>query len=251
MRKYKKILLLLIFFLTFTVSAKNINSGLRFPSERLVFDHDSKGISFLLKNNDNNSYLVQADIAIPDETSGIKTKEKLPNMPFIITPPLYRIDAKSEYSWQIKKIANLKMLPQDRESVFFIKLKAIPPKGTKNTINFKNGNGNITLSKVLHYKFYYRPESLKNIKLNSVKNKLSFTLNGNELIAKNSSPIYLTLGELVVGQHKVDNLQLFKMIPPFGEQIFQLPPKKYDHSLVKWKLLNESMLEMPEQTQKL
>ncbi|OHT24676.1 hypothetical protein A3Q29_02895 [Providencia stuartii] len=87
--------------------AKNTSSGLRFPSERLVFHQESRGLSFLLKNNDQNAYLVQADIAVPDESTGLNVKKENAS-PFIITPPLYRLEAKSEYSWQIKKIDNLK-----------------------------------------------------------------------------------------------------------------------------------------------
>ncbi|HEM6916506.1 TPA: fimbria/pilus periplasmic chaperone, partial [Providencia stuartii] len=105
--------------------AKNTSSGLRFPNERLVFHQESRGLSFLLKNNDENAYLVQADIAIPDESTGLNAK-KADSVLFMITPPLYRLEVKSEYNWQIKKIDNLKKLPQDRESVFFIRLKSIP-----------------------------------------------------------------------------------------------------------------------------
>lgn len=230
--------------------AKNTSNGLRFPSERLVFHQDSRGLSFLLKNNDPNAYLVQADIAIPDESTGLNVKKES-SMPFMITPPLYRLEAKSEYHWQIKKIDNLKKLPQDRESVFFIRLKAIPPKGTKNTVSFKKMDGDLTLSKVLHYKFYYRPEAIKNLKIAKVKDKLKFTLAEGKLIVNNPSPLYLTFGKLAVGQHQIDNMQLFKFIPPFGQQSYSLPKGNYANSTVKWRLLNEFMLEMPEQTQKL
>lgn len=230
--------------------AKNTSSGLRFPSERLVFHQESRGLSFLLKNNDENAYLVQADIAIPDESTGLNVKKE-DSIPFMITPPLYRLERKSEYNWQIKKIDNLKKLPQDRESVFFIRLKSIPPKGTKNTVSFKKMDGNITLSKVLHYKFYYRPEAIKNLKMANVKDKLKFTVSDGKLIVNNQSPLYLTFGKLAVGQHHIDNMQLFKLIPPFGQQSYQLPKENYASAIVKWQLLNEFMLEMPEQTQKL
>ncbi|MFY3771863.1 Chaperone protein FimC [Providencia manganoxydans] len=230
--------------------AKNTNSGLRFPSERLVFHQESRGLSFLLKNNDENAYLVQADIAIPDESTGLNVK-KGNSIPFMITPPLYRLEAKSEYNWQIKKIDNLKKLPQDRESVFFIRLKAIPPKGTKNSVSFKKMDGNLTLSKVLHYKFYYRPETIKNLKISHVKDKLNFTISDGKLIVDNQSPLYLTFGKLAVGQHQIDNMQLFKFIPPFGQQSYPLPKGNYANAIVKWRLLNEFMLEMPEQTQKI
>ncbi|ETT08390.1 MULTISPECIES: fimbrial biogenesis chaperone [Providencia] len=231
-------------------TAKNTSSGLRFPSERLVFHQESRGLSFLLKNNDQNAYLVQADIAIPDESTGLNVKKESV-IPFMITPPLYRLEAKSEYSWQIKKIDNLKKLPQDRESVFFVRLKAIPPKGTKNTVSFKKMDGDLTLSKVLHYKFYYRPETIKNLKMANVKDKFKFTVSDGKLIVDNQSPLYLTFGKIAVGQHQIDNMQLFKLVPPFSKQSYPLPKGNYANAIVSWRLLNEFMLEMPEQTQKL
>ncbi|MEX6115719.1 hypothetical protein AB6G07_20410, partial [Providencia stuartii] len=101
------------------------------------------------------------------------------------------------------------------------------------------------------YKFYYRPEAIKNLKMVNVKDKFKFTVSDGKLIVDNQSPLYLTFGKLAVGQYQIDNMQLFKLIPPFGKQSYSLPKGNYANATVKWRLLNEFMLEMPEQTQKL
>lgn len=225
--------------------------GLSFVHKRLVFEHGSRGISFSLKNLENYPYLIQASISIPNEAMRENKKANDDDIPFIITPPLYRLESQAEYSWQIKSSGNLNLLPQDRESVFFIVLKAIPPRGSKNTIKFKNTESNLTFTTVIYYKFYYRPELIKSVNVKSVKDKLSFSVVDNVLQVKNDSPIYLIFSELSVGDFKFGNKKPIEMVPPFGVQNYQLPQGNYRNSKVIWRLRNERMQSLPKETIKL
>src|SRR5690606_6152434 len=71
---------------------------------------------------------------------------------FVITPPLYVLKPASESV--VKIMFNGKALPQDRETLYWMTVKAIPQQ-------MKNGSGNsLQFASANRIKVFYRPEGL-------------------------------------------------------------------------------------------
>lgn len=103
---------------------------------RVVFPADDREVTVRLTNENTRPALIEAWIDSGDEHA---TPDKV-NAPFLITPPLFRMEAHKDQSLRI--IATPSPLPTDRESLFWLNVLEIPPKPTgaetqgRNTLQF-------------------------------------------------------------------------------------------------------------------
>jgi len=147
---------------------------------RVIFNADKQSQSFKIKNNSDSPYLVQA--WVEDEQENKITE------PFIILPPVQRIEGNAVSQVKIQGLPGIKKLPQDRESVFYLNIREIPPKPDK-----KN---EVQLAVQSRIKLLYRPNLLKVDRMSddipgSENIKISCSSDG--LIAYNPTPYYFTL----------------------------------------------------------
>ena len=71
--------------------------------------------------------------------------------PFTVTPPLFRLNGGKENTLRVVKTAQA--LPEDRESVFWLSVKTVPPEA--------EGKGNhLQIAVRTRIKLFYRPASL-------------------------------------------------------------------------------------------
>ncbi|MFH4385192.1 fimbria/pilus periplasmic chaperone, partial [Acinetobacter baumannii] len=81
---------------------------------------DAKAATLAIRNNADKAYMVQNWLEVGDTpTSDSK-------VPFVITPPLLKLDSKKETLLRI--VYSGSGLPTDRESQFWINIQEIPPK---------------------------------------------------------------------------------------------------------------------------
>jgi len=113
----KSKILTLLFIITSVVTSQiTYAGGIIVGRTRVIYDADKREATLSVKNNaDNNPFLIQSWV----DAGGEKTRG-----PFIITPPLFRLNAQQESNLRISY--NGSVLPTDRESVFYINVKAIP-----------------------------------------------------------------------------------------------------------------------------
>lgn len=104
-------------FTTFQVNADIVISG-----TRIVYPASSKDVIVNLDNRGNKPLLVQT--WLDDGRDGVDPQEL--KLPFVITPPVSRIDPQKGQSLRIKYMGSA--LPQDRESLFWFNVLEIPPK---------------------------------------------------------------------------------------------------------------------------
>ncbi|VFT71318.1 type I fimbrial chaperone [Escherichia coli] len=131
---------------------------------------------------------------------------------FIVTPPLFAMKGKKENTLRILDATN-NQLPQDRESLFWMNVKAIPSmdksKLTENTLQ---------LAIISRIKLYYRPAKLA-LPPDQAAEKLRFRRSANSLTLINPTPYYLTVTELNAGTRVLENA----LVPPMGESTVKLP----------------------------
>lgn len=82
---------------------------------RVIYDGNKREASILVTNHDENRpYLIQSFISV--DANGKKA-------PFIVTPPLFRLDSGKENILRIMRTGG--DLPLNRESIFYLNVKAI------------------------------------------------------------------------------------------------------------------------------
>ncbi|MEB4675814.1 molecular chaperone [Enterobacteriaceae bacterium G50] len=192
-------------FLLLMVACFTAHAGVMVGGTRFVFHENSKVLSIPIRNPDAQNYLIKSRVLLPQ--LWIKgSSAALANDFFIITPPLFRLDAGKENIIRIIRGPN--SLPTDRESLFEFSVAAIP--------SVKEKPNSVSLAIRSRYKLFYRPENLSG-DVKSAWSALRWRQQGSEIIASNPGPWFVTLATLEVNGTSVDAPG---MIPPFGEMTY-------------------------------
>lgn len=178
--------------------------GVVLGATRVVYNASSKEASITVSNRNTEQYfLVQSWV---DDKDGNK------KVPFSITPPLFRLNAKNENMLRIVKTAG--ELPLDRESVYWLNVKAIPPAPAAD-----ESQNVLQLAIKTRVKMFYRPKGLEG-KVEDAPATLQWSHQGNQLIVKNPSAYSVTLGEVKISGKDVAGVDL---VLPKDEAHYTLP----------------------------
>lgn len=178
--------------------------GIALGATRVIYPADARQTSLAIGNsNSQERYLINAWI---ENASGQKEKT------FVVTPPLFVSEPKTENTLRI--IYAGAPLPDDRESLFWMNVKAIPSVN-KNDAGEKNVLQLAILSRI---KLFVRPGNLPMQPAQALE-ALTFSRSGSTLTVDNPSPYYVTLVNLQRGGQKIDNL----MVAPKSRASVALP----------------------------
>lgn len=181
------------------------HAGVALGATRVIYPSDQKQVQLAVTNNDAKSiYLIQSWVESPD---GNKDNR------FVITPPLFSMQGKRENTLRIIDATN-KQLPQDRESLFWINVKAIPSMEKE-----KLKDNTLQLAIISRIKLYYRPVGLA-MAPDQAADKLKFKRNGNSLTLINPTPYFITVTDLKEGTHSLENT----LVPPLGNTSVSASP---------------------------
>ncbi|WP_416347498.1 molecular chaperone [Acerihabitans sp. TG2] len=194
------------------------DAGVVVGATRVVYDAGKKEASISVSNPDRSRpFLIQSWIDNPQE--GDTTR-----VPFIITPPLFRLDTEQENVLRIVRAGG--HLPEDRESVFWLNIKSIPATD-------KNATNQLLISVNTRIKLFYRPKNLAG-NATLAYQTLTFSRQGGELIARNPSPFYISFASLRVGGQEIKHPG---MIAPLGTLRWPLPTGARGN--VSWRAIND------------
>jgi fimbrial chaperone protein len=167
--------------------------GVGLGATRMVYSADAKQSTLQVRNTHAQaSFLIQSWM---ETASGERTKD------FVITPPLYVLKPATESV--VKIIFNGRSLPQDRESLYWITVKAIPQQ-TKNSA----GNS-LQFASANRIKVFYRPASLPN-NANEAWQKITGEYSAGKVVLRNPTPWFITTINLKVDGKAVKPV----MLPP-------------------------------------
>ena len=171
---------------TLLLVATASHAGVIINGTRLVYQGDKKESSLGLSNPDTTDYLVQSWV-----DSGGKNLAKAP---FLITPPLFRLDAKEDNVLRVVRTGG--NLPEDRESLYWLNIKAIP--------SSKHVEGVNTLQIAINtrIKLLYRPSAVKG-KPEDMADKLEWHREGNDLVVNNPTPFYMNFQAVTLNGQKI------------------------------------------------
>lgn len=148
---------------------------------RVIFDGGKEATSVNITNNNTQlPYLAQSWI---EDEDGKKI-----TTPLIVLPPVQRLEPGKQSQVKVQALPAAKMLPQDRETVFYFNLREIPPRSDKaNTLQ---------IALQTRIKLFYRPQAIAPSQQdlsNPWQEKLTLTREGEHYKVNNPTPYYVTL----------------------------------------------------------
>ena len=187
---------------------------------RIIYNAKSSSVDVQLKNNDTYPYVVQTWF---DEGSVDANPQNSHAVPFLSTPPVFRIQAKAG---QIVRIvySGAIPLPKDRESVFWFNFLQVPP---TNVAGDQKQNKMLIMLRT-RVKLFYRPEGLtapgditKSLQVSAVRDGRK----GLGIQVKNTSAWFASLSNMTVetGGSKIP--MNVDMVAPFSSETFWLNGK--------------------------
>ncbi|MHB9588649.1 fimbrial biogenesis chaperone [Enterobacter mori] len=192
------------------------NAGVIIGGTRVIFEGAKKEATINITNPDNTPYLIQSWIDMQDGVSG-KT-------PFIITPPLYRLDGGQK---NLERIVMTGSLPQEQESLFWLNIKAIPSASQQMKA--------LQIAVKTRIKLIYRPDGLRASTPEEQATKLTWQQSGNAIQVNNPTPYVINFNEITLGGRKLDDVTY---VLPGASARFLLPEGVSGHSLT-FKVIND------------
>ena len=205
---------LLACFMPFTAT----NAEIIIHGTRVIYPSDAREITLQVSNNGNKPALVQAWI---DEGDAKSTPDQS-QAPFMITPPISRVDSQKGQTLRISALPKTANLSQTQETLYWLNILDIPPKPSAKTTNDVPDNF-LQLAIRSRIKFFYRPNEIKGDS-GAAPSKLQWTVLGDQLKVKNPTPFHITLTSINqnnAGQ-RTDLIKEGLMLKPFSEDSIKL-----------------------------
>lgn len=219
---FKKIKFFALFFIFPTYS----QSSIEINKDKFIFIESINQEIVEINNKTNNDYFIQSWITHYD-------KENSNEIPFMITPPLFKIEKDETFSLKIFKKDEIK--ERDRETLYRINIKRIPI-----LLNSDNNKNMLHVSINSVYNLIYRPISIEKDAKDAYK-KIEFLKNkNNEFIINNPTPYFIALSSISCDD--VLTINESKTIPPFKK--YNTKKEILRNGVVKWKIFNQYGLEI-------
>ena len=201
---------LLLFF------ALHCQAGIVIGGTRLIFHGDKKEASLSVSNPDKVPYLIQSWL---ETQQGSSAKSE-----FLVTPPLFRLDGGQKNLLRVEAIGSL---PQDKETLFWFNIKAIPS-------SQKNENA-LKIAVKNRIKMIYRPASLNSQDPEALAAKLSWQRNGGTLTVNNPTPFYMNFMYIRMSGELIPSATY---VAPHASASFTLPGKMRGND-IRWALITD------------
>lgn len=192
------------------LALSNSHAALTVSSTRVVFDSDKQNVSLRVSNPSTKPFAVQTwvNTITDDQTTAV---------PFIASPPLFRLNAGKEQQVQINRLPH--SLPKDRESLFYFNVQEIPQREASEANQL-----NIALR--TRIKLFWRPIELTGNPLDSLKD-LQWSIQSLDgkprLIVNNPTPFHVSFIRIELSANgKIFSLKDTSMSSPLDTQTYEL-----------------------------
>jgi len=195
----------------FAYTAAPASAAIMLGGTRVIINERDREASISMKNEANAPFVVQ---------TWIDAGEGKNKTPFLVTPPLSRLDPGVENILRVLRTSS--DLPADRESVFWLNVKEIPQKAQEENV--------LQVALRNRIKVFYRPAALSGGDASVARTRLKWAVTpgaggkGAVLKIANPTPYHVTFTLLKVnnGQEDINP----NMIPPLGEVVLPLTAVK-------------------------
>lgn len=199
------------------VFASNGFCALSLDRTRIILNESEHSLSFRVTNrNESDPYLAQGWIE--------DSNEQQIDKPLMVVPPVQRIDAGSYSLLRLLKNSNAQDLPKDRESLFYLNLREIPPKSDKKNV--------LMLAVQTRIKIFWRPDAIRVKKSDETIpgiNAVTINKQGSLFRVYNPTPYFIT----VVGVESGKKIKMPPfMVPPKGNSMLDKSVTELSHSVI-------------------
>lgn len=182
---------------------------------RVIYNPDSSGASLSVTNAQDYPILVQGKVY---------TEDKKTAAPFIITPPVSRLDAQQQSRLRIIRTGG--QMAEDRETLHWLCVAGIPPKNTDVWAQDESEKSkpvevtlNLEVSANSCIKLLVRPSGVRGRMMDAVST-LKWQRQDDKLTVTNPSAFYMNLSSLSVGGVNIPDREY---IAPRSSRSFTLP----------------------------
>jgi P pilus assembly chaperone PapD len=191
-------------------------AGVIIGGTRLIYDGAKNEASLSIENPDKVEYLIQSWVESDENGKS--------NAPFVITPPLFRLDSTQK---NILRVVNTGNLPADRESLFWLNIKSIP--------SVERRDNTLQLAIKTRIKLIFRPQALKGVAPETVTDKLVWKKQGDQLMVRNPTAYYMNFSSVKINGTPVKSAQ---WVAPHSDATFSLP-KGVSGKELHWTLIGD------------
>lgn len=212
------------------VNFASVQYGVILGESRLIYPMNAVGVAVSVLNPQEYPVLIQSRVFDENKTSAA---------PFVVTPPLFRLDPKQQSSLRITKTGD--GFSHDKESLYWVCVKGIPPKEEElwagnNIKSDSDSRVGILFRFAIDncIKLMVRPNELKGNPTNFA-GELKWKIDGKKLIAENPTPFYMNLGKITYDGKEISP----HFVPPKSKWAFDLPERKTGQMSVSWQIIND------------
>lgn len=200
---------------------------LELGATRIIYHPGERGALLSVTNPQAFPVLVQSRVFNEDRAS---------QAPFVVTPPLFRLDPNQRNTLRIIGTGSL---AGEKESLYWLCVTGIPPKNGDTWASDSSQGGqhaqvNMEVSTHICVKLITRPAAISGSLMQAAES-VQWRREGNTVRAKNSSPYYINLHSLTVNGNRVERPEY---IPPFSERAFSL--KGQPEGVVDWTVITDA-----------
>ncbi|SAK49805.1 pili assembly chaperone [Caballeronia hypogeia] len=195
-----------------------VQASVTINGTRVVYPLDQREVTVKLNNDSRNPSLVQVWM----DDGDANTKPGDSKAPFVITPPIFRMDANK--SQTLRVMFSGAALPQDRESIYWLNVLDVPPK-----VDAKSDANTLQLAYRTRIKVFMRPPKLPG-KPEEAPQALAWKIvpasegAGNALAVSNPSAYYVSFSEIqVTANGRTYKNERGGMVPPHGTEVIPVP----------------------------
>ncbi|CAB5645399.1 Chaperone protein papD precursor [Serratia marcescens] len=185
------------------VLAPTAQAAIALDRTRVIFDGGVQSVSLSVSNqNKQLPYLAQGWL---EDEQGNKIQS-----PLTVLPPVQRIEPGKPSQVKIQALPAAKMLPQDRETLYYFNLREIPPKSNK--------PNSLQIALQTRIKLFYRPAAIAPERNAAPwQEQLTLSKQGDKYVVNNPTPYYVTLVD-AASRKGVEGAKGFEplMVPPKG-----------------------------------
>ncbi|WP_278940016.1 fimbrial biogenesis chaperone [Pseudomonas helleri] len=188
----------------------NSYGALTVNSTRVIFDSDKRNVSVRVSNPSSKPFAVQTWV-------NTAADDQITPVPFITSPPLFRLNAAKEQHVQINGLPNT--LPSDRESLFYFNVQEIPQREASD-------NNQLNIALRTRIKVFYRPAELNSTLLDSLQH-LQWSVRKVDgharLIVNNPGPFHVSFVRIELSaDEQTVSLKDTSMALPLTTQLYEL-----------------------------
>lgn len=204
-------------------------AGIRVGATRVILDSARASAIVPVENPGTTTDLVE----IWADNGNVGSTPDTANAPFVVQPALFPIKPGTTQDVSVLAVPAGKPLPTDRESIFYLNIKDVPPKPAAGP----QAMSTVQFAIQTRLKLFYLPSKLAG-GLATAGDKLTIAAQGAGIAVRNPTPYYVTLHDLEVAERPVAAAAGY-MLAPFESKAFTTTSPVTPGAAVEFKTINK------------